>query len=268
LGEYCGKIGTTLAAPRIYLTGQVSVENGGTLIDERDFPGRQGRLAFVFLAIDRHRPVRRDELISAIWRDEPPNEVDGALGSILSKLRGALQKVGLGTERACIEVRRGCVELRLPSDTWVDVEAAINAIDEAEGAMRARDLPRAWGSSNVVVTIARRTFLSDEEAPWIERLRGRFRATLARGLQCLSTISADQGEFSLAVQYATEMVDLQPFQETAYQHLMRLHARMGNSAEALRIFNRCRELFREELGSSPSNETQALFLSILRGQTP
>jgi DNA-binding SARP family transcriptional activator len=46
---------------------------------------------------------------------------------------------------------------------------------------------------------------------------------------------------------------------------MRLHAQMGNRAEALRVFGRCRELLREELGTSPSPEAEALFLHILRG---
>jgi DNA-binding SARP family transcriptional activator len=32
------------------------------------------------------------------------------------------------------------------------------------------------------------------------------------------------------------MVEIEPFRETAYQHLMRLHVRMGNRAEAIRAF--------------------------------
>jgi len=59
-------------------------------------------------------------------------------------------------------------------------------------------------------------------------------------------------------------VALEPFQETAYQHVMRLHARMGNRAEALRVFGQCRQLLREELGTSPSPQTEAVFLEILR----
>ena len=45
---------------------------------------------------------------------------------------------------------------------------------------------------------------------------------------------------------------------------MRLHAQMGNRAEALRVFGKCRELLREELGADPSQETEAAFLEILR----
>jgi len=45
---------------------------------------------------------------------------------------------------------------------------------------------------------------------------------------------------------------------------MRLHATMGNRAEALRLFGQCRKLLREELGASPSPQTEGVFLKILR----
>jgi len=242
----------------------VAIENGDRLIDERGLPGRQGRLAFVFLAIDRHRMVSRDDLVSAIWPQGQPNEVETALSAILSKLRAAFKKAGLRPDDAGIDVRLGSIALQLPPDAWIDVEACANAADEAEGALRAGDRQRAWSLSNVVVSIARRPFLTDEEAPWIQNRRIKLRTLLVRGLQCLSTISAAQGEESLALQYASEMVEIEPFRETAYQHLMRLHVQMGNRAEALRVFNCCRELLKEELGASPSPETEALFLQILR----
>jgi DNA-binding SARP family transcriptional activator len=253
-----------LATPRIYLTGRVAIENDGNLIDERQLTGRQGRLAFVFLAIHRHRVIRRDELVTAIWGNAPPNEVETALSAILSKLRSSFRKAGLPTKESGIAVRLGTAELRLPAETWIDIEAASNAVDEAEGALRKGESRIAWSHSNVVVAIARRPFLQDEDAPWIESRRRNLRGLLVRGLHCLSVISASQGEEPLAVQYANEMVELEPFRETGYQHLMRLHNRMGNRAEALRVFSQCRELLKEELGASPSPETEALFLEILR----
>lgn len=253
-----------MAIPRIYLTGRVSVEHGAHLVDERDMPGRQGRLAFVFLAAERHDPISRDQLVSVIWPDTQPRAVDAALSAVLSKLRAALRKAGLSSRDAGIDVRLGSVRLWVPDDTWIDIETAANAIDEAEGTLRIEDRVRAWGLANVVVSIARRPFLIDEEAPWIEARRGKLRTLLLRGLQCLSTISAANGEPSLAVQYASEMIELDPFRETAYQQLMRIHAQAGNRAEALRVFGRCRELLREELGASPSPVTEALFLEILR----
>jgi DNA-binding SARP family transcriptional activator len=249
---------------RIYLTGRISIESGATLVEERDLAGRQGRLAFTFLSAERHRPVAREELTSVLWPLSLPREVETALGAILSKLRAALKRAGVSGAAGSVEVRSGAIQMRLPPDVWIDLEHAANAIDEAEGALRTGDARRAWGHAVGVVCIARRPFLPGEEAPWIETRRARLRTLLVRGLHVLSQISALNGEPALALQYATEVVDLEPFQETGYRHLMQMHAVMGNRGEALRVFGKCRELFRDELGADPSQATERVFLEILR----
>ena len=249
--------------PRIYLTGQVSLEYGDRLVTERELAGRQGRLALVFLVANRSRPVGREELVDVIWPEQPPPEVDAALSAILSKLRAVLKKLGLAPE-ASIDVSLGSIVIRLPPQTWVDIEEAASAIDEAEGALRAADFARAWGFANVVISIARRPFMHDHEAGWIQANRVTLRTLLTRGLECLAVVSQMTGESSLAVEYMNEVLKLEPFRESAYQQLMRLHTTMGNNAEALRVFERCRRLLREELGASPSPQTEAVFLKILR----
>lgn len=66
-----------LVATRIYLTGRIAVEHDGRVrVDERDLPGRQGRLAFVHLVAYRHRPTRRDDLMDVLWGDAPPQECE------------------------------------------------------------------------------------------------------------------------------------------------------------------------------------------------
>jgi DNA-binding SARP family transcriptional activator len=251
-----------LAVSRIYVTGQVAIEHGSTLVDERQLAGRQGRLAFVYLVLHRHVPAPRADLAAAIWDAEPDVDVDRALNPILSKLRAALKRAHL--DEAGIDSRLGTVSLRLPLDTRIDVEDAGNAIDEAGGALRAGDCRRAWASANVAVSVARRPLLPNEDAAWIEAHRRKLKALLLRGLEILSLTSAQNGEPALGVQYATELVDIEPFRETAYQQLMRMHAANGNRGEALRVFERCRTVLRDELGASPSPQTEALFLDILR----
>ncbi|MBY0497646.1 MAG: DNA-binding protein [Cyanobacteria bacterium] len=249
--------------PRIYLAGSVAIEHGEQLVRERQFPGRQGRIAFVFLALHRHRPVHRSELMGAIWPDDAPAQTDPALDAILSKLRSTLKSARVG---GGIGVSSGTVTLQLPSDVWLDLEAAANALDEAEGALRRRDVSSAWSLANVAVVISRRPFLPDVEAPWIEAQRSALRTMQMRALQCLVTVSASNAEPLLAIQHAQEMVELDPFRETAYQLLMKMHAAGGDRAEALRVFAKCRELLRDELGVSPSPQTEAVYLEILRAE--
>lgn len=246
---------------RIYLTGHLAIECGSTIVDERHLAGRQGRVAFAYLLTHRAAPVSRDELLEVIWRDAPPPEVETAMSAILSRLRSALKKAHLPD--AGIDLRMGALRVRLPADIRIDLEEAANAIDTAEGCWRQNDRRQAWANANVAVAVGRRPFLAHEQAPWITGQREQLRALRSRGLQVLASVSLENGESELAVQYANEVVALDPFRETGYQQLMRLHARMGNRGEALRVFSRLRALLRDELGTSPSPQSEAVFLEIL-----
>lgn len=249
---------------RVYLTGPVTLEAGTLRVSEHQFPGRQGRLVFAHLVCQRLRPVPRDELAELLWPGDTPTTWETSLSALVSKLRSLLQRAGLSLEAASISSHLGGYQAHLPSKSWVDMEAAYLAIDEAEGALRAGDRRAAWGPANVAIAIARRPFLPGDDGHWVESQRRRLHDLLIRGLDCLFELSLQNGEAPLAVQYATEVVALEPFRETGYQRLMRAHAAVGNRAEALRVFDQCRRLLAGELGTRPSTETETLYLTLLR----
>jgi DNA-binding SARP family transcriptional activator len=75
---------------RVYLTGNVAVEDGDVLVPERRFPARQGRLAFAVLAWEQKRAISMDELADTIWNGAPPSAWQAALRALISKVRTAL----------------------------------------------------------------------------------------------------------------------------------------------------------------------------------
>src|SRR4051794_33043773 len=78
------------ATTRIELCGRLVVELDGERL-ESALPGRQGRLILAYLALNRGRPVRRDELIDAVWSGAGAAESgDSLLRPPLSRLRKAL----------------------------------------------------------------------------------------------------------------------------------------------------------------------------------
>jgi DNA-binding SARP family transcriptional activator len=248
-----------LATPlRIYLAGAVAIE-GATIVPQRALGTPQAVLLFARLAAEPGHRVSRDALADVLWADAPPEAADAALSALVSRLRRTLRPLRLE-----IETAHAAYALALPVQTWIDLDAADGAADEAEGCLRAGRSGDAWAMANVAVAIAQRGFLPDHRGTWVEQRRARLRTTLRRGWHILSTVSAARGEALLAAQYAEQLVALDPFRETAYQQLMSAHAAAGNRAEALRVYARLRELLRDELGTSPSAATEALFVSLLR----
>ena len=182
----------------------------------------------------------------------------------VSKLRAAVRSAGMPAPHG-VATESGTLQFALP-DAWFDIEAARTSLDAAEGAWRGNDKPAAWAAANVAAVIARQSFLLDEDAPWVARERDALHRTWRRASIVLSLVSTAAGEYQLGIQHAAEAYDAEPFDEVACQALMRAHAAAGNRAEALRVFARCRRLFRDELGAEPSAQTTNTFLAILRAK--
>lgn len=246
---------------RVYVTGRVEIESGGRLVAEQQFPGRQGRLLFAYLVCNRQRPVTREELAYVLrpTRSQVPGR---QRCTPLSASCAASSRVSLSPKQSASHAF-GTYLLQVGTEVWIDREAVTEALDQAEGLLRANDPKGAWAPCNIAAITARRPFLAGEDAEWIARERARLHGVLIRALDCLAEIWIANGEPALALEAARETVALEPFRETGYQRLIRVQTLLGNRAEALRVYENCRELLASELGTDPSQDTQALYFELL-----
>lgn len=245
---------------RVYLTGPLAIEREGKIVaDERSFRGKQSRLAFSYLAVERTRPVAKEDLAEVIWPGDMPPAWDVALSAIISRLKGLLSTAGLDAVGLNVTSGFGLYRLVLPADVWVDLEAASAAIDQAELALRTGETGRILGPATITSNICRRPFLPDCDGPWVESQRDKLARQLVRALECHTHMWLASGEATLAVETAIEAVALDPYRESAHQLLMRAYAAGANHAEAARAYQRLETLLSEELGAAPSPETQALY---------
>jgi DNA-binding SARP family transcriptional activator len=248
---------------RIYLAGHVALERGGVLVSERRMPSRQGRLAFALLVAERATALSKDQIADVLWNGSSPGGWEVALRAIVSKLRRTINDAGLG-DAVAIEGAYGCYQLRLPADAWVDLEAAGSAIHDAENELRAGNLAAANGEALVAAAISRRPFLAGEDGRWVEQYRAKLRDIRLRALMCRARVALANGDAVSAATDAELAIELEPYHEPAYALLMRARASAGNDAEAMKTYDRLRELLANELGTSPSQASEAVYLSILR----
>ena len=253
---------TSTLSLKIFLTGRVAVTTDGAVIDEAQLGGRQGRLLFAYLVAERGRAVPRDELAEALWGETPPATSDKALTVIASKLRGALADAGLDG-RELLTAAFGCYRLDLPEGTWVDLFAAASSAQDAEDALAAGELDQARATAESAESLARRPFLPGEDGTWVEQKRRDLADIRERALSVLADACLRSGAAREAAKWAEELIALSPFRDAGYRRLMEAHAVAGNRAEALRVYEQCRQLLAEELGAYPSPETDSIYRALL-----
>jgi branched-chain amino acid transport system substrate-binding protein len=160
----------------------------------------------------------------------------------------------------------GCYKLSLPTGSWIDVDAAREALERAETELAVGDVIHAKSQAATAAELARRVFLPGEDAPWVEEKRRDLHEVLGRAVECLRDASFGAADFAEAVRHAEEVTQLEPFREAGYRRLMESHIAAGNPAEALRVYERCRQFLADELGAYPSLETEAVYLDVLRAE--
>ena len=243
---------------RVQVCGRLAVTWDGERI-ETVLPARQGRLLFVHLVLHRDRPVHRDALVEAVWGDEPPATADGTLRALLSRLRRVLGADAITGGEA--------PALVLPPDAFVDLEAAFAGLHRAEAAIAAGEHARAWAPARVALHTADRGFLPGCDLPWAAEARAELDELLLRALECVGAVglALGAGELASAERAGRRLVALAPFRETGHRLLIEALAARGNVAEGLLAYERLRCLLRDELGTAPSPELQAVHARLLAG---
>ena len=188
---------------------------------------------------------------------ERPRAADPALNALLSKLRAVLGREAVAG--------RDEPRLLLPSDAFVDLEAAMARLHAAESAAAVRDWHSAWAPARAALHTAERGFLPGYDGAWIDEVRRDLEAVHLRALECVAEVGLGLGGAELAAteRAARGLIRQAPLREAGYLHLMRVLAARRNVAEALVAYETLRVGLREELGIAPSEEAQALHARLL-----
>lgn len=171
------------------------------------------------------------------------------------------------TPRGRSRVHRGTrtTRLELPQNAWIDIEAATESVHRAEAAVAQGDWQGGWLPAQVALRVARREFLQDEEAPWVQETRRVLHDTQVRALESLAAVGLGLGgaELAAADRCSRALIKIEPFRENGYRLLMETLEAGDNIAEGLLVYEQLRRLLREELGVAPGLRAQALHKRLL-----
>jgi LuxR family maltose regulon positive regulatory protein len=230
-----------LGQPRVELEGQ-SVQ--WTTTQSRDL---------FFCLLQYPQGLRKEEVGAIFWPEHPPHRLDGIFRSTLYRLRRAIF-------RESVVFEDGLYRFNWDTDYWYDVEAFDQLLDEAEEATEPRQqcalLEEALG-------LVRDEYLAGVYDDWCVLERERLRERRLDAQEALAGLLAGQGNLYRAIDEYRSLVAQDPYREKAHRELMRCHYRLGDRAAAVRQYQSCVQILRDDLGLSPAPETEALYLQII-----
>jgi len=248
------------------LFGSPSLEEDGAAID---LPSRKALALLAHLAVTgvRHR---RATLAALLWPESDRDRAHNMLRYTLSHLRRALQGRWLVVDRQTVGLdgsQEEAVDVVRFRHLLMQCQAHNHNVRET--------CPECLPLLEETAELYGGDFLAGLTLPdsvefdtWQSLETEALRQELVGALQRLVEGYAAQEEAERASGYAKRWLAVDPLDEGAHRALMRLYAGSGQQTAALRQYEACERVLREELGVSPSGETVALYEAIKEGRVP
>ncbi|OEU64397.1 MAG: hypothetical protein BA867_06015, partial [Desulfobacterales bacterium S5133MH16] len=197
--------------------------------------------------------VNTEQIIDALWYEADGDMAHSALSTTLNRLR---KLIGI---KDIIQLQDGKVSLNqnyCRIDTW----AFERTLNEAETLWKKGEKKKTIFLYEKAINSYKGHFLDNEsEEPWMiplrERLKNRFLSTIIK----LGKYLEQEKAFEKAIECYEKGLAVDNLEEVFYQHIMLCCHNLGRKAEAIKIYNRCRDTLNKILKIEPSLETETIY---------
>lgn len=253
---------------RFYLFGSFEVWCGGERVPAEAWRTRKHAALLKILLSERGRVVPADCLIEWLWPDLPPQSGQANLHVGVSLLRRVLEpELERPVASSHILTRHPGYLFNPSPGCWIDVDEFRARLSNAEAHLREGEPAQAIRAYEAAANLYRGDYLADDPyEDWAIGPRERVREEYLEALGKLGSLNLAAGDGAAALSWAQHALALDPCREEAHRQAMRACYALGHQADALRQFERCREILLEELGVEPMPRTLVLYQQILSGQ--
>lgn len=234
------RVRTAVVTLGLYLLGSFRIERERQPIH---LPTRKVESLFAFLVLHPEEHAR-EKLAALFWGDFPDLQARTSLRTALTTLRKHLgEHLFLADSRS--------VQLNPDYPLWVD------ALEfEKQVTKFISESPLDPGT--VDLQLYQGDLLADLYDDWVEPKREHYRDLYLSTLLRLTDYFRSRSQYENAVQVAQKLLMSDPGNERAHQHLMFCYLALGNRSAALRQYEECERILRDDLGVSPMPETLRL----------
>lgn len=251
----------------IQLLGPFRVWRDGNLIQADQWRTHHHQTLFQRLISEQGRFLNTDELIEAAWPEADPGEADAHLRKRIGELRRLLEP---GLDRG----QNSAFILTCPGGYCFNRDANyVLDLDEFDTHVKLgneQEEQRNWINAIRLYKAAACWYGGDflEEEPyedWIELKRLHWQTMYLNTLNRLASCHARLGEYERAIKVLEQALARRDDWVSGYLQLMVYHDRIGQTAEALHVYERCRVALEEVRSLQVPDEIQRLYRQLSQG---
>jgi two-component SAPR family response regulator len=208
--------------------------------------------------------IPKEALIDQLWPEERPKSAESNFKTTLQRLRKSLEpEIDKDFGSSYIHLQDNVVAIDAEL-CQVDVDLFQLLLKNGEETEKAGDVKGALLNYNEAIEKYRGDFLPDEfYIPWADQRREELKGKYIELLGRAAHLHDRQGTVKKAVECYKKAIRADSLLEESYQKLMTLYSSKGMYNEALRTYEACKKVLKEELKTKPDPLTTALYNKIL-----
>ena len=224
--------------------------------------GANGRRLSAYLFAFPNSPHRRAKLVDLFWPELDPEQARAAFGTALWRLRRLLA-TEMPSGAAKIAATSHDLVLEITDDSIVDAHRFASMVTDA---LRSVQILQSLAALDRAVELYTGPFLDGDDDDWILEQRERLHCLYVRALNALMYGLSEQNRYEDALACGRRILAADPMRETIQRSVMLLYVLNGQRIEALRQFERCVRVLRDDCDVEPMPETQELNSLIRSGE--
>ena len=207
--EAAASEGGTEAAIQAFGFGNLRVEIGGREITDLEWRSEKSKEMFFFFLCNR-RPLRKEEIVAALWPDLSDEKTTSAFHSNMYRLRKAMYQ-------ECIAKDSGRYILDPRGHFAFDVERFQQLLAKADAS---KGSPTALKLMEEAIGLYNGPFAMDFYSEWAETLRWQLSEQNMSVLTALATAYSDAKEYKRSADICQRILELDEYNEAAWYRLM------------------------------------------------
>lgn len=243
---------------KVRTLGEFKLFLGQTEVSEREWKREKARELFQLFITFRGRLLPRSKILSLLWKDSDEAAAERDFKVALNALNKVIEPERKARSRSFFIERRGSL-YGLSSSVMIEIDA-VRFQTFVEKGLDEKDKDAAADMLVQGLRLYRGDYLPDRfYADWCIEERERLLLLFLRGAERLAQIYVSKEQFDEAIYWCDQILMKDRCWEEAYRLLMYCYYRKNNRAYAIKLYRKCCEQLKKELGVEPLETTKQMF---------